>query len=60
MASLLLVDFADESLTFLPVASIDAVRTDLGLSLTPAAAVLVVLPAGGIAGNFFTLAADYA
>jgi hypothetical protein len=59
VASLLLVDFADELLTFLPASSIDAIRADLGLSLTQAAAVLVLLPAGGIAGNLLTLAADF-
>lgn len=59
MASLLLVDFADEWCTFLPAASIDAIRVDLDLSLTQAAAVLVLLPAGGIAGNVCTLAADF-
>lgn len=59
MASLLLVDFADEWLTFLPAASIDAIRNDLGLSLAQAGTVLVLLGAGGIVGNFFTLAADF-
>ncbi len=59
MASLLLVDLADEWCTFLPAASIDAIRVDLDLSLTEAGALLVVLPAGGIAGNFLTLAADF-
>jgi MFS transporter len=59
VASLLLVDFADEWCTFLPAASIDAIRVDLDLSLTQAAAVLVLLPAGGIVGNVCTLAADF-
>lgn len=59
MAALFLVDFADEWLTFLPAASIDAIRHDLGLSLAQVGAVLVLLAAGGIVGNFFTLAADY-
>ena len=59
MASLLLVDFADELFTFLPAASIDAIRTDLGLTLAESGAVLAFLPAGGLIGNFFTLAADF-
>jgi hypothetical protein len=59
VASLLLVDFSDEWLTFLPAASTDAIRGDLGLSLAQTGAVLVLLSAGGIVGNLFTLAADF-
>jgi MFS family permease len=59
VSALLLVDFADEWLTFLPAASADAIRSDLGLSVAQTSAVLVLLSAGGIVGNFFTLAADF-
>jgi predicted MFS family arabinose efflux permease len=59
VAALLLAGFADELFTFLPAASIDAVRADLGLSLAEAGAVLAFLPAGGLLGNFFTLASDF-
>lgn len=59
LLSLLLVDFADEWLTFLPFGAIESIRADVGLSYTQAGAILTLLPAGGIAGMFATVAADF-
>jgi predicted MFS family arabinose efflux permease len=54
-----LVRFADEWTTFLPAGALEPIRRDLSLTYTQVAGVMVALPAGGILGNFFVLAADY-
>jgi predicted MFS family arabinose efflux permease len=59
VAALVLVRFADEWATFLPAGALEPIRGELGLTYAQAAAVLVALPAGGILGNFFVVAADY-
>lgn len=59
VAALLLVRFADEWTTFLPAGALEPIRRDLGLTYAEAAGVLVALPAGGLVGTFFVIAADY-
>jgi predicted MFS family arabinose efflux permease len=58
-AALLLVRFADEWTTFLPAGALEAIRHDLTLSYAEVATILVALPAGGILGNVFLVAADH-
>ena len=55
----MLVRFADEWAAFLPAGALEPIRHDLGLSYTQAGAVLAALPAGGLLGNVFVVAADY-
>jgi predicted MFS family arabinose efflux permease len=56
---LILVCFADEWATFLPAGSLEPIRSQLGLTYAQAAGVLVALPAGGLLGTVFVVAADY-
>lgn len=55
----MLVRFADEWATFLPAGALEPIRGELGLTYAQAAGVLVALPAGGVLGNVFLVAADY-
>ena len=55
----MLVRFADEWTTFFPAGALEPIRHDLRLSYAGVAGVLVALPAGGILGNVFLVAADY-
>lgn len=59
MASLLLVDFADELFTFLPTGTIAAIRDDLDLSYAQAGTLLTLLASGGLIGTAATVAADF-
>jgi MFS transporter, FSR family, fosmidomycin resistance protein len=59
IASLLLVDLADEWFTFLPVGAIGSIRADLGLSYAQAGLLLALLPAGGFLGVVLMAAADF-
>jgi predicted MFS family arabinose efflux permease len=59
VAALVLVRFADEWAGFLPAGALEPIRGELGLTYAQAATVLVALPAGGILGNIFVVAADY-
>ena len=59
VAALLLVDLADEWLTFLPSGSLESIRADLGLTYAEVGLVLVALPAGGLIGNSLSVAADF-
>lgn len=59
VAALVLVRFADEWTTFFPAGALEPMRRDLDLSYAEIAGVLVALPAGGLVGTFFVLAADY-
>jgi predicted MFS family arabinose efflux permease len=59
VAALVLVRFADEWATFLPAGSLEPIRGELGLTYAQAAGLLVALPAGGLLGNAFVVAADY-
>ena len=58
-AALLLVRFADEWTTFLPAGALEPIRADLHVGYAQASAILVALPAGGLLGQFFVVAADY-
>ena len=55
----MLVRFADEWTTFLPAGALEPIRADLRLGYTEVSAILVALPAGGLLGEFFVIAADY-
>jgi predicted MFS family arabinose efflux permease len=57
--ALLLVRFADEWTTFLPAGALEPIRADLHVGYAQASAILVALPAGGLLGQFFVVAADY-
>jgi predicted MFS family arabinose efflux permease len=57
-AALVLVRFADEWAAFLPAGSMEPMRRQIGLSYAEAGAVLAALPAGGLLGNVFIVAAD--
>jgi len=59
VAALVLVRFADEWTTFFPAGALEPIRRDLGLDYAEVAGVLVALPAGGLVGTFFVIAADY-
>ncbi|MBI2760474.1 MAG: MFS transporter, partial [Chloroflexi bacterium] len=59
VAALMLVRFADEWVTFFPAGSLEPIRADVQLSYAQAGVVLGALPAGGLIGHFFTIAADY-
>jgi predicted MFS family arabinose efflux permease len=59
IASLLLVDLADEWFTFLPAGAIGSIRADLGLSYGQAGLLLALLPAGGFLGVVLMAAADF-
>lgn len=58
-AAIILVRFADEWTTFLPAGALEPIRHDLGLTYAQAGLILAALPAGGLVGNFFVVAADY-
>jgi predicted MFS family arabinose efflux permease len=49
----------DEAAAFLPAGAYESFRHDLGLSYAQASAVLAAIAPGAIAGNVFTIAADY-
>ena len=55
----MLVRFADEWATFLPAGSLESIRGELRLTYAQAAGLLIALPAGGLLGNVFVVAADY-
>lgn len=57
--ALLFVRFADEWFTFFPAGALSDIRAELSLSYTQAGVLLAALPAGGILGNLFTVAADF-
>jgi len=59
LAALMLVRFADEWVTFFPAGSIAPIRADLHLTYVQAGVVLTALPAGGILGHGFGVAADF-
>lgn len=59
VAALMLVRLADEWFTFFPAGVIAPIRDDVGLTYAQAGVVLIALPAGGIVGHVFTVAADY-
>jgi FSR family fosmidomycin resistance protein-like MFS transporter len=59
LASLLLVDLADEWFTFLPAGAMESIRADLGLSYAQAGLLLALLPAGGVLGTVLMAAADF-
>lgn len=59
VAALMLVRLADEWFTFLPAGAIASIRDDIGLTYAQAGVVLTALPAGGILGHGFAIAADY-
>jgi predicted MFS family arabinose efflux permease len=59
LASLLLVNFADEWFSFLPAGAMESIRADLGLSYAQAGVLLALLPAGGLLGIFLMAAADF-
>jgi len=59
LASLLLVDLADEWFTFLPAGAMESIRADLGLSYAQAGVLLALLPAGGVLGTVLMAAADF-
>ena len=60
IASLLFVDFAHESFTFLPVGAMESIRADPGLSYAQAGVLLALFPAGGVVGFLLVAAADFA
>ncbi len=49
----------DECAGFLPHGAFESFRTDLGLTYTQASIVLVAAAPGAIAGNVFSVLADY-
>jgi predicted MFS family arabinose efflux permease len=59
LASLLLVDLADEWFTFLPAGAMESIRADLGVSYAEAGVLLALLPAGGVLGTVLMAAADF-
>lgn len=59
IASLLLVNLADEWFAFLPAGAMESIRAELGLSYAQAGALLVLLPAGGVLGVVLMAAADF-
>jgi len=59
VVALVLVRFADEWATYLPAGALEPIRGELGLSYAQAAMMLTALPAGGILGNLFVVAADH-
>lgn len=59
VASLLLVDLADEWFTFLPAGAMAPIRADLGVSYAQAGVLLALLPAGGLLGVVLMAAADF-
>jgi predicted MFS family arabinose efflux permease len=59
IASLLLVDLADEWFTFLPAGAMVSIRADLGLSYLQAGVLVALLPAGGFLGVVLMAAADF-
>jgi predicted MFS family arabinose efflux permease len=59
LAALLLVRFADEWVTFFPAGTVEPIRADLGLTYAEMGLVLASLPAGGLVGGVFSVAADF-
>lgn len=55
----MLIRFADEWVTFFPAGALVPIQDDLDLSYAQAGIVLASLPAGGILGLGFNVAADY-
>jgi predicted MFS family arabinose efflux permease len=58
-AALTFVRFADEWTTYLPAGALEPIRSDLALRYLEASAPLIALPAGGLIGVVFVVAADY-
>ena len=56
---MLLVRLADEVIAFLPAGTLGNISLEFHLSYAEAGLLLALLPAGGVLGNLFTLAADY-
>ncbi|MGH2355142.1 MAG: MFS transporter [Chloroflexota bacterium] len=59
LATLLFVRLADEWFGFFPAGALEPIRADLRLSYGEAGLVLAALPAGGLVGNGFAVAADF-
>jgi len=59
IASLLLVNLADEWFSFLPAGAMESIRADFGLTYAQAGVLLALLPAGGLLGIFLMAAADF-
>jgi MFS transporter, FSR family, fosmidomycin resistance protein len=59
LASLLLVDLADEWFTFLPAGAMESIRGDLGVSYAQTGVLLALFPAGGVLGTLLMAAADF-
>lgn len=59
LVALMLVRFADEWFSFFPSGSLEAIRSDLGLSYARIGLVVAAQPAGGLLGTVFSIAADY-
>ncbi|HEX9260590.1 MAG TPA: MFS transporter [Acidimicrobiales bacterium] len=59
VGALLVASLFDEWATFLPAGSAESMRDELGLTYAQVAWVLVLLPAGGLLGNVFNVAADH-
>jgi predicted MFS family arabinose efflux permease len=59
VVALVLVDGSDEAFTSLPIGALPSIRADLGLSYAQAGALLALMPAGTLLGNFGMIAADF-
>lgn len=57
--ALVLVRFADEWVSFFPSGALEPIRADLALSYAQIGLVVAAIPAGGLIGNGFSVAADY-
>lgn len=59
LAALVLVRFADEWVSFFPSGALEPIRADLALSYAQIGMVVAAVPAGGLVGHGFSVAADY-
>ena len=59
IATLVLIRFADEWFSFFPAGALEPIRADFNLSYAEAGLILAALPAGGLLGHGFTVAADF-
>ncbi len=59
LAALLFVSFADEWVTYWPFGALEPIRAGLGLSYAEIGVAVASLTAGGLAGHFFRVAADF-
>jgi DHA1 family chloramphenicol resistance protein-like MFS transporter len=59
VASLLLVRFADESVSFLPYGAVESIRDDVGLSYVQAGILLALYPGIGLLATPFGVVVDY-